>query len=247
MDEFTSPAFIKRGRESYGSLFESDYDPFAEEDGSVRGKGRKRLRFSSTWTYQSRSPSPEVDEPDVEAMDISPEPAPKPVPTMTDEGCQTVDFGGNDTAEDMAQALADFSRQATNVGSATYSLVNGPTSSGQVQSDDSIQSSHENEVQLPAIQTEALDQGLGEPILGQEVPRSPRLQPIPSDSLSLVSPLLSTKYSLFPQPNGQPQVDEQEDTCIGETDVSVANSGLQAEPEEEDIYSASPAGRREHN
>ncbi|RQM08634.1 hypothetical protein DH86_00000356, partial [Scytalidium sp. 3C] len=60
-DEWESPAFIKRARESYGSLFDQGYDPFAEEDGTVRGRGRKRTRLSSSWRYASRSPSSEVE------------------------------------------------------------------------------------------------------------------------------------------------------------------------------------------
>ncbi|KAI6352005.1 hypothetical protein MCOR25_009609 [Pyricularia grisea] len=63
--EFHSPAFIKRARLSYGSLFEPDHDPFAEDDGGVKGKGRKRARFgrySASWRYASHTPSPEPSE-----------------------------------------------------------------------------------------------------------------------------------------------------------------------------------------
>ncbi|KAH9909725.1 hypothetical protein F4778DRAFT_712372 [Xylariomycetidae sp. FL2044] len=97
--EFASPAFIKRARDSYGSLFEEGYDIF-EADGGVKGKGRKRTKFgqySNTWRYssQSRSPSPE---PAVEApIDDSfskENQASLPVsrPQMTDEGCQTMEL-----------------------------------------------------------------------------------------------------------------------------------------------------------
>ncbi|TLS28962.1 hypothetical protein PpBr36_01617 [Pyricularia pennisetigena] len=105
--EFHSPAFIKRARLSYGSLFEPDHDPFAEDDGGVKGKGRKRARFgrySASWRYASHSPSPEPsdagveEDPDAEAAagtDDSPStaaPAPKSSePTMVDEGCQVVE------------------------------------------------------------------------------------------------------------------------------------------------------------
>ncbi|KAI1122125.1 hypothetical protein F5Y10DRAFT_254773 [Nemania abortiva] len=59
--EFASPAFVRRARMSYGSLFEDGFDIF-QEDGGVKGRGRKRTRFgrdSSAWRYTSQSPSPE--------------------------------------------------------------------------------------------------------------------------------------------------------------------------------------------
>ncbi|KAI0840094.1 hypothetical protein F5Y06DRAFT_263623 [Hypoxylon sp. FL0890] len=85
--EFESPAFIKRARMSYGSLFEDGYDIF-EEDGGVKGRGRKRTRFgreSGAWKYSSQSPSPEPGSPQ------SPISSP-PRPEMTDEGCQTMEL-----------------------------------------------------------------------------------------------------------------------------------------------------------
>jgi hypothetical protein len=102
---------VKRARVSYGSLFESGYDIFAKEDGTVQGKGRKRTRFSresGAWRYSSQSQSPEpnqVDEDMVDSGFLEPEEEHKPV--MTDEGCQT--FGLED--DNAAEALADLSRQ----------------------------------------------------------------------------------------------------------------------------------------
>ncbi len=60
-DEYASPAFIKRAQISFGSLFEPGFDIF-EDDGGVRGRGRKRTRFgrpSNAWRYSSQSASPE--------------------------------------------------------------------------------------------------------------------------------------------------------------------------------------------
>ncbi|KAG4437216.1 hypothetical protein IFR05_007305 [Cadophora sp. M221] len=266
-DEWSSPAFIKRARTSYGSLFESEYDIFAEEDGSIAGKGRKRTRLSSTWRYASRSPTPEPEEPEVESMDTSPEPAPKPAPTMTDEGCQTIDFGNYDATEDVAQALADLSRQATNVGGSAYPILNGSASFGQPQLL-YRSTSQVTAVELPTIRTKALGQEVEAPEVELEIPKSPRLQPVPSDSLSLVSPLLSTKHNTFSQSNGD-VLAEKEQPVFGygssnvrngslaaehaehqqlfsdEPSVAHANGNASADPEEEDIYNASPAGRRE--
>lgn len=107
--EFHSPAFIKRARLSYGSLFEPDHDPFAEDDGGVKGKGRKRARFgrySASWRYASHTPSPEPSEAGVEedaeaevaaGIEDSPSAAASALklkfsgPTMVDEGCQVVE------------------------------------------------------------------------------------------------------------------------------------------------------------
>ncbi|OTB07845.1 hypothetical protein M426DRAFT_8442 [Hypoxylon sp. CI-4A] len=85
--EFESPAFIKRARVSYGSLFEDGYDIF-EDDGGVVGKGRKRTRFgreSGAWKFSSQSPSPEPAS--LQIPTSSP-----PRPEMTDEGCQTTEI-----------------------------------------------------------------------------------------------------------------------------------------------------------
>ncbi|KAK3350930.1 hypothetical protein B0H65DRAFT_104025 [Neurospora tetraspora] len=106
LNEYPSPAFIKRARISYGSLFEDGLDIF-EEDGGIKGKGRKRSRFarkSNTWRYSSKSPTPEPEpmpeedpvsqaqSPDHDAMEedtVTEAPAPKP--KMTDGASQTVE------------------------------------------------------------------------------------------------------------------------------------------------------------
>ncbi|KAK6219096.1 methionyl-tRNA synthetase [Pestalotiopsis sp. IQ-011] len=83
--EFESPAFVKRARISYGGLFEGD--PF-EDDGGVKGKGRKRTRFSldpRSWRYTSRSPSPEESQEEEEEKEI-------PRPQMADGECQTMEL-----------------------------------------------------------------------------------------------------------------------------------------------------------
>jgi len=100
LEEYASPAFIKRARVSYGSLFEGGLDIF-EEDGSVKGKGRKRTRFgrpSGAWRYTSQSPSPEPEGPEAEAMNgavpnnAAVASSPAGPPQMLDEGVQTVEF-----------------------------------------------------------------------------------------------------------------------------------------------------------
>ncbi|KAG6089042.1 hypothetical protein E4U15_004420 [Claviceps sp. LM218 group G6] len=87
-EEFASPAFIKRARVSYGSLFEGDFDSLINMPERKREQKRRKSRFSmgnATWTYSSRSPSPDAD------CETKPEDSnsPEPVPIMVDEGCQT--------------------------------------------------------------------------------------------------------------------------------------------------------------
>ncbi|RYP51354.1 hypothetical protein DL768_003282 [Monosporascus sp. mg162] len=95
-DEFASPAFLKRARLSYGSLFEDGYDIF-EDDGGVRGRGRKRSRFgrkSDAWRYTTQSPSPEhpaASQSESEAEEEGHMRSPLR-PKMTDEGCQTMEL-----------------------------------------------------------------------------------------------------------------------------------------------------------
>ncbi|CZT13809.1 uncharacterized protein RCO7_09018 [Rhynchosporium graminicola] len=265
-DEWSSPAFLKRARLSYGSLYESDYDIFAEEDGSIPGKGRKKTRLSSSWRYKSRSPTPEAEEPEVESLATSPEalPAPKAVPMMADEGCQTVDFGNSDATEDVAQALADFSRQAINVGSAAYPVFNGSASFPTPQVVDASSINDTNAVKLPTIRTETFAREGEVPEV--EPPNLPGFQLEPSEALSLLSQPVSKRGTTFS--NG--------DLPMGNTDHSFnhrstsptdrllspghlssqqllgnrpgethGNGDAVADEDEEDIYTASPAGRRQ--
>ncbi|KAM4056143.1 telomeric single stranded DNA binding POT1/CDC13 domain-containing protein [Hirsutella rhossiliensis] len=104
-DEYASPAFLKRARVSYGSLFEGGLDMFDEEK-ETKTKGKRRPRFSmqnTTWRYTSRSPSPEADTPSDHESDVGDRPgrdeeaqasagtpkASPPRPSMVDEACQT--------------------------------------------------------------------------------------------------------------------------------------------------------------
>ncbi|KAK4680219.1 hypothetical protein QC764_211130 [Podospora pseudoanserina] len=108
-NEYASPALIKRQRLSYGALFEDGFDPF-EEDGGVKGKGRKRTRFgrdSSAWRYTSQSPSPEPQSPAEESMDedVTEKTSPQPSPQkeMLDEGVQTVDIEMTEPTDEAVQ------------------------------------------------------------------------------------------------------------------------------------------------
>ncbi|KAI1745883.1 hypothetical protein F4680DRAFT_2550 [Xylaria scruposa] len=124
--EFASPAFVKRARMSYGSLFEDGYDIFQEDKG-VEEKRRKRTIFgrdSSAWRYTSRSPSPgpaaaapavaaspETAEEHEEQQVSSPSRlASSPTKVqMTDEGCQTMEL---DRSSPRQPASAPFATHA---------------------------------------------------------------------------------------------------------------------------------------
>ncbi|QUC19568.1 uncharacterized protein UV8b_03809 [Ustilaginoidea virens] len=105
-DEYPSPAFLKRARVSYGSLFEDGADLFGDDD-VKQNKTRQKSRLSmanAVWRYSSRTPSPEAqpqprsESPRVEdaasqnAIRIPPPAATAPaskLSAMVDEGCQT--------------------------------------------------------------------------------------------------------------------------------------------------------------
>ncbi|KAI9729670.1 MAG: hypothetical protein M1818_008423 [Claussenomyces sp. TS43310] len=108
--EWSSPAFVKRARVSYGSLFGSGYNPLADDDETANGRHRKRARFgreSGAWKYSSRSPSPDISYFNDKSVDAVANPVEDHKAKMMDEGCQTVDLEG-----DAAGALADMSRQS---------------------------------------------------------------------------------------------------------------------------------------
>lgn len=78
---------------SYGALFEGGMDIF-EEDGGVKGRGRKRPRFggnNNAWRYSSQSPSPEPASPVDSLMGEDSLEETQPKPQMRDEGAQTVE------------------------------------------------------------------------------------------------------------------------------------------------------------
>lgn len=113
-DEWTSPAFRKRVRTSYGSLFDNSYDPFAEADGQGPAKKRKRTTLSGIWRYNSRSPStsPEAEEQDAASKEVYDFYVPsKTAPAMADEGCQTTGLESNADEETLAIPSMPFMAQ----------------------------------------------------------------------------------------------------------------------------------------
>jgi len=238
-DEWISPAFIKRARTSYGSLFESNYDPFAEEDGTVPGKGRKRTRLSSTWRYSSRSPTPEAEEELVEPVAIPPEPVTESSPTMIDEGCQTISLEDGGAAE----ALANFARQATNVGRDSYIQLNGTTTQKALVQEDApprntLSIMEPSPFTVPHTEMDGLQQSE----FGQNAPRSPHLQPVPSEFLPQVSPLVSSSIDPFPE-NIESEIIENGQNMHDQPQLA-HNHPPSLGREAEGLYGASPTGKR---
>ncbi|ATY61831.1 Nucleic acid-OB-fold [Cordyceps militaris] len=101
--EYASPAFLKRARVSYGSLFEDGFDIFDEDVAKKKTKTKKtkRTRFSmgaTGWRYNSRSPTPEPRAPGTPELESDSEEdneAAEPMaaamksPAMVDESSQT--------------------------------------------------------------------------------------------------------------------------------------------------------------
>ncbi|KAK0392366.1 hypothetical protein NLU13_1861 [Sarocladium strictum] len=105
IEEYVSPAFLKRAKVSYGSLFEGGFEALEEESIKRNNKGRRKSRFSmpaAAWRYSSRSPSAERGEDEASASeDEVPVPGlsfsakravsrtPEPQVAMVDDSSQT--------------------------------------------------------------------------------------------------------------------------------------------------------------
>ncbi|RDW83015.1 hypothetical protein BP5796_04506 [Coleophoma crateriformis] len=257
-EEWASPAFVKRARTSYGSLFDSGYDLFAEEDGTVPGKGRKRVksaRQSRQWRYASRSPTPEDVEQEDEAdpsTDNSQRVPDEPVlaaSVMVNEASQTEGLEAGDAAE----ALTEFARHpyivsALNEDKELHSTDVGTEPDDFGHLDNSVARSQQlmHPPSIPQVQiadTELLgelfdiDKEIQQSDVPGEIPLSPRLLPLPSDGLPLVSPLVETRSGVFGAPETPTQL--RFGPNLGRNFISV-NQGAQAVHLDEDIYNASP-------
>lgn len=203
LEAWRSPAFVERTRTSFGGLVDSAYDPFAEEDGFVPGKGRKRPRFSfrgAAWRI--------VDEPA--------SPREREVPAdwawmFEEDGTHEPDIGGEDHIDSAALPQEVFTATAT--------VPNAPEGVETVADvdheslDDGLMSP-EQLTEQPTRPSPQFAQPLrpsgfpqrfaGPEFAGSDVKRStdtPRLYPIPSPGLPIPSPLVtrsSSAHDYFP-------------------------------------------------
>ncbi|PYH51291.1 uncharacterized protein BO96DRAFT_439082 [Aspergillus niger CBS 101883] len=202
LQSWQSPAFVERSRTSLGHLSSSIFDPFAEEDGFVPGKGRKRPRFSmrgSDWRLVDEPASPEdIDIPgDWTVM-------------FDDEAWLRAEIGEDDVAEDAKQSPRPSETRdvvpvpegpsdgAQAESTAAESEQVAPEFSAEKKLDDSRSDA---EFLVPGIVSRAEAPSLrkhGIPNFAGHLPiDTPRLHPIPSPGLPIPSPLVSTSNSPF--------------------------------------------------
>ncbi|GIK00681.1 hypothetical protein Aspvir_004708 [Aspergillus viridinutans] len=202
-EAWRSPAFVERTRTSFGGLVDSAYDPFAEEDGFVPGKGRKRPRFSfrgADWRV--------IDEPA--------SPGEKEVPAdwtwmFEEDGTHESDIGGEDHI--------DSTTLPQEISTVTATVPNAPEDADTVANVDhealdvGIMST-ERMAEQPTRPSPEFAQPLRAPEFPQHFARqqfsgsdfqyptdTPRLYPIPSPGLPIPSPLVtrsSSAHDYFP-------------------------------------------------
>ncbi|EAW24300.1 uncharacterized protein NFIA_038740 [Aspergillus fischeri NRRL 181] len=202
-ESWRSPAFVERTRTSFGGLVDSAYDPFAEADGFVPGKGRKRPRFSfrgADWRV--------VDEPA--------SPGEKEVPAdwtwmFAEDETHESDIGGEDHI--------DSATIPQEISTVTATVTNAPEGADTVADVDNESldvglMSTERMAEQPTRPSPDFAQPLRAPGFPQHFARqqfassdfqyptdTPRLYPIPSPGLPIPSPLVtrsSSAHDYFP-------------------------------------------------
>ena len=156
---------------------------------------------------------------------------------MIDEGCQTIGLEDGGAAE----ALASFARQSMNVGRDSYPFLNGTAASNAVPRPEA---SFENPLptgQPPTFQVQHIDD-LERLNTNQIAPQSPHLQPVSSEFLPQVSPLLS-RNTLFTVNIQSTAGVENTQSLPLQSQVAQINSQT-AVTDAEALYRASPTGRR---
>jgi hypothetical protein len=178
-----------------------------------------------------------VEEEVVELVAPPPETVAKPTPVMTDEGCQTIDLEDSGAAE----TLANFARQSTNIGRDSYPFTNGIAASKDLPQPGNMFEDTLMTRESPAILTRHTN-GLQRVETHQVAPQSPHLQPVSSDFLPQVSPLLS-RNTQFPANLQSPEGVEHSHSLIVQPQMPHSNPQMTS-TETEDLYGASPIGRR---
>ena len=199
LGSWQSPAFAGRSRKSYGGLVDSPFDPFAEEDGFIPGKGRKRTRFSmhnSDWRLIDEPESPGEKNVPADWAWIFDEEA---ISDNEEQSTGESDRKSVETAQVQTKPELEAELQANNDADLDTVMEDGPlvVSEGREhQVDRQEEDTHAHEV--PAT----IDQHVGSFHLFHEARRSgfvahqptdtPHLYPIPSPGLPIPSPLVTT-------------------------------------------------------
>jgi hypothetical protein len=161
----------------------------------------------------------------------------KPTPVMTDEGCQTIDLEDSGAAE----TLANFARQSINIGRDSYPFMNEIAASKNLPQPGNMFEDTLMTRESPFIPTQHMN-GLQRMGTNKMAPQSPHLQPVSSDSLPQVSPLLSRDAHLSANPQSPERV-ENSHSLIFQPQLPHTNPQI-ASVDIEDLYGASPTGRR---
>ncbi|KAK6596807.1 3-dehydroshikimate dehydratase [Botrytis cinerea] len=183
VEEYSSPAFLKRERISYGSMFEEGYDPFEVEDGSVA------------------KPSPEVEEPVVESSENSIEgPVNQHAPSITDEGVQTIEAETEVIAE--ATQTLEQDQPRTTEEAETNGIVQLVHAEAPLQGTLQAEDGNTNPMPPPHKVSDSIipnteSRKIPSDNIDEKLPSSPQLRPLPSEGLPLVSPLVTNRVEKF--------------------------------------------------
>ncbi|KAM0160244.1 hypothetical protein ACHAQE_004055 [Botrytis cinerea] len=246
VEEYSSPAFLKRERISYGSMFEEGYDPFEVEDGSVRGKGRKRTRLSTSWRFTSRSPSPspEVEEPVVEYSENSIEgPVNQHAPSITDEGVQTIEAETEVIAE--ATQTLEQDQPRTTEEAETNGIVQLVHAEAPLQGTLQAEDGNTNPMPPPDKVSDSIipnteSRKIPSDNIDEKLPSSPQLRPLPSEGLPLVSPLVTNRVEKF---DSYLHNEHTQDLEIPNTPYALpaeSDTQILGHRKEDDVYDANP-------
>ena len=249
---------MKGKRLSSGSFFDASLDPFADDDGFVVGKGRKRTKFarhSDSWRLLDRTPSPEKETINLQSDQfkesaetaISPSP-PQTVPNDDDDveilDERHVERGQLKSTPGSPPTASSETHPPSYLSESPSDQV-GTETSGAAQSADAVQ--HEaGQMQPPAMPPRrpptVLDIGTNS-VAGHETQsparsdlETPRLGPLPSPGLPLISPLirrsgLNTGY--FPDTEDS----RSELDASGDRQQSVTTAGVRLAPNPPSTFS----------
>ncbi len=210
--DLPSPAFIKRARVSYGSLLDLGYDIFAENDGSVEGKSRKRAKLGRESGFGRSS----LTSWRVSSRSPSPE-----IDTVDDDAPQ------NASPEPPQEPVQNTKPMMMDEGCQTMDVP-------------------ANEMLPPPPRLSDTGQGMELPNMHTysqngvyRTPLSPRLQPLPSDGLPLVSPIGDREFvSYFG--DGERQIAHSMQTQTSPWQRADGANEIASVEEPEDIYNTSP-------
>ncbi|THC92278.1 hypothetical protein EYZ11_008260 [Aspergillus tanneri] len=190
LGSWQSPAFVGRSRTSFGGLVDSAFDPFAEDDGFVPGKGRKRPRFSmrsSDWRL--------IDEPE--------SPGDKDVPfdwshIFDEDEDEEAEMEQTSVSENPSEVSSDALGQKSSLDTAKAIEVDNSTAQVSPELtnvpekiEDSGQFLQPFTVRRPGIFGQDIKQHTN-PHHSHLPTDTPRLHPIPSPGLPIPSPLVTT-------------------------------------------------------